>query len=284
MEEPPKPPKFGLLKFPFPLREQVIRNMEFMDVFHFSTLSKRSKNMVRSAKYQTYRINFDFDDDDSSMDHVEVDFNEGREDFKISLSDSEDPSKRNPYRLDGLELANLIDEPSDDYRKKMSSHILFIHHSKWTSVRFGRNFEHVNDLYLWDVTKQFDSVILSGDDKLHITPKYLQSILNSTKAKKYTLDFKIEDINFEYQEPLDCEQLIVVGTIQWLDTDNFLKRNPNLKLLQGKHLPGEKINDLLKQWINGEAVDLKELVLLKGRGYPADVIFDGILTMETKLT
>ncbi|CAO4375370.1 unnamed protein product [Caenorhabditis nigoni] len=79
MEEPPRTPKFGFLKFPFPLREQVIRNMEFMDVFHFSTLSKRSKQMVRSAKYQTYRIHFDFDDDDSSMDHVEVDFNEGRE-------------------------------------------------------------------------------------------------------------------------------------------------------------------------------------------------------------
>ncbi|CAO4375369.1 unnamed protein product [Caenorhabditis nigoni] len=57
-----------------------------------------------------------------------------------------------------------------------------------------------------------------------------------------------------------------------------------MKLLQGKHLQGEKINDLLKQWINGEGIQLEKLVLLKWRGYPANVIFDGIVTMETKLT
>ncbi|PIC36654.1 hypothetical protein B9Z55_015571 [Caenorhabditis nigoni] len=93
----------------------------------------------------------------------------------------------------------------------------------------------------------------------------------------------MEESNFKYRLK-DCEHLDVGGSVQWLDTDDFLKRNPKMKRLHLEDLPGEQINDLLKQWINGEGIDLKNMLFFNSTGYPDDVIFDGIVTMETKLT
>ncbi|PIC36650.1 hypothetical protein B9Z55_015567 [Caenorhabditis nigoni] len=297
MNEPPRDPKFGLLKYPFELREQVIRNMEFMDAsvqfyhlyidcyrffsFYFSTLSKRSKQMVRSARYQTIRITFRFEKD-CSMDKIEIETKKG-ERLKISLSDFKNPPKRDPYTLDGLELASFIKEQSDDYRKKLSAHLLFIFHFNSMEVHMGRNVKHLDDLYLWKIRKQFDSVDLIVNDGLRITPEYLKFVLNTTKAKKYFMYFKMDDLNFKYQLK-DCEYLDVGGSIQWLDTDDFLKRNPQIICFTLDDLPGKQVNDLLKQWINGQVSGLESMEFFNSVGYPDDVIFDGILTKETKLT
>ncbi|PIC36655.1 hypothetical protein B9Z55_015572 [Caenorhabditis nigoni] len=281
MEEPPEKQKFGLLKCPFALREEVIRNMEFMDAFHFSTLSKRSKQLVRNARYQTFRITFCFEEK-SSKDNIEMEIKKG-ERLKISLSDLNVPPKRGSSSLDGLKLANLINEPSDDYRKKLSAHLLFIFHFKEISVQIGRNIKHVEDLFLWSITKQFDTVGLMAQKKLHITPDYLQFVLNATNAKEYFLDFRMNDLNFKYQLK-DCESLDVSGSIQCLDTDGILQRNPKMKELHLEELPGEQINDLLKQWINGEVNDLEVLAFFNWDGYSNEVILDGIVTMKTKLT
>ncbi|PIC36632.1 hypothetical protein B9Z55_015557 [Caenorhabditis nigoni] len=281
MNEPPRDPKFGLLKYPFELREQVIRNMEFIDAFYFSTLSKRSKQMVRSARYQTIRITFRFEKD-CSMDKIEIETIKG-ERLKISLSDFKNSPKRDPYTLDGLELASFIKEQSEDYRKKLCAHLLSIFHFNSTEVHMGRNIKHLDDLYLWKIRKQFDSVDLIVNDGLHITPEYLKFVLNTTKAKKYFMYFKMDDLNFKYQLK-DCEYLDVGGSIQWLDTYDFLKRNPQIICFTLDDLPGKQVNNLLKQWINGQVNGLESMEFFNSVGYPDDVIFDGILTMETKLT
>ncbi|PIC36639.1 hypothetical protein B9Z55_015562 [Caenorhabditis nigoni] len=264
MNETPKNRKFGLLKCPFPLREQVIRNMEFMDAFHFSTLSKRSKQMVRSARYQTVCTTFSFEED-SSMDHIEIETSKS-ERLKISLSNLNDLPKRNQNSFDGLKLASLINEPSDDYRRKLSAHLLFIFDFEEVSVHIERNIEHA---YVASTA--------------YITPEYLQFVLNATKAKEYYMDFKMDDLNFKYQLN-DCEFLDVSGSVQWLDTDGILQRNPQMEHLHLEELQGGQINGLLKQWINGQVTDLESLAFFNWDGYPNEVILDGIVTMETKLT
>ncbi|PIC36663.1 hypothetical protein B9Z55_015578 [Caenorhabditis nigoni] len=118
---------------------------------------------------------------------------------------------------------------------------------------------------------------------LHITPEYLQFVLNATKAKEYYMDFKMDDLKFKYQLR-DCEFLHVRSSIQWLDRHGIFQRNPQMKELHLEELPGEQINDLLKQWINGQVIDLEVLGFFNCRGYPNEVILDGIVTMETRLT
>ncbi|PIC36641.1 hypothetical protein B9Z55_015563 [Caenorhabditis nigoni] len=290
MVEQQKTPKFGLLKCPFALREEVIRNMEFMDTFHFSTLSKRSKQMVHKAKYQTMFIAFRFEED-SRDDHIEMEIKHGEDDhiemeikhaenLKISLSDSNDSSETDQKPLDGRKLASLIDGTSGDYRKKLSAHLLFIFHFEVISVQIGRKIENVDDLFLWSIRKQFDSVGIMTQQE--ITPEYLQLVLNTAKAKEYYLDFKMDDLNFKYQLK-DCESLDASGSIQWLDMDGILQRNPQMKHIHLEELPGKHINDLLKQWINGQVTDLENLEFFNRRGYRDHVILDGIGTMKTKL-
>ncbi|PIC36633.1 hypothetical protein B9Z55_015558 [Caenorhabditis nigoni] len=282
MVEQQKTPKFGLLKCPFALQEEVIRNMEFMDAFHFSTLSKRSKQMVHKAKYQTMFIAFRFEED-SRDDHIEMEIKDG-ENLKISLSDSNYSSETDQKPLDGRKLASLIDGTSGDYRKKISAHLLFIFHSKCTNVYIDRNIEELGEIFQWDFKKTFDYVRLSAVGVLYITPEALKSILNSLESKKFLLDFKMDDSTYKYRETLNCEILDVRDSIQWLEIDNFLERNPKMKILALQDLPGEQINNLLKQWINGKVVDMETWYLLKDDGYPDDVIFDGIVTMKTMLT
>ncbi|CAO4375374.1 unnamed protein product [Caenorhabditis nigoni] len=282
MIEPPGNPKFGLLKCPFALREEVIRNMEFMDAFHFSTLSRRSKQMVHKAKYQTVHITFGFEED-SREDHIEF----GIKDFerlKISFSDSNNAPERDPKAIDGRKLANLIDGPSCDYRKKLSAHLLFIFHSDWTIVYIERNIKNLGDIFQWNFKTTFDYVRFSAVGVLYITPKTLKSVLNALESKKFELEFKMDDSIYKYRETLNCEILDVRDSIQWLEIDNFLERNPKMRILSLQDLPGEQINNLLKQWIHGKVVDMETWYLLRNDGYPDDVIFDGIVTMKTKLT
>ncbi|CAO4375381.1 unnamed protein product [Caenorhabditis nigoni] len=282
MKEPPRNQTFGLLKYPFLLREQIIRNLDFMDAFYFSTLSKRSKQMVHNAKYPVISIDFMFTED-STNDHIEVE-HEYDKFLKISLWSWNVPNERDPNTIDGLELANLIDEPSDDYRKKICAHLLFAFHFRWTSVKIERNIENLSDLFLWDIRKKFDDVEVRLSLWLEITPEDLHFVLNSLDAKQYYLIFSLNDSNYKYREPLGCEHLEVPGSIQWLDTDDFLKRNPSMKQLCLKNLTGEQINDLIKQWINGEAIGLDNMVFFYGIPYPENLILDEIVTMETKLT
>ncbi|PIC36657.1 hypothetical protein B9Z55_015573 [Caenorhabditis nigoni] len=287
MEEPPRNPKFGLLKCPFALREEVIGNMDFMDAFHFSTLSKRSKQMVRKARYQIDFIKFRFEENIKN-DRIEVKI-KNNDWLKISMSDSNDPPVRDPTMIDGLKLANLIDEPSDDYRKKLSAHILSIFHFKSTHVHLERNIEHLDDLFLWDIRKQFDCVEVCLSRCDDISPEDLQLVLNNLVSKSYLLEFELNDSSYKYQKPLKyCESLDVRGSCQWLDPENILQRNPQMKDLNLEDLPGEQVNNLLKQWINGEGIGLEsmgfEISWYNGIDYPDNVIFDGIDTMETKLT
>ncbi|PIC36629.1 hypothetical protein B9Z55_015554 [Caenorhabditis nigoni] len=281
MEEPPRIPKFRLLKYPFPLREEVIRNMEFMDAFYFSTLSKRSKRLVHNAKYPVISIDFMFETN-SKDDRIRVATDDDL--LNISLSDSNVPPVRYPNTFDGLKLASLINEPSDDYRRKLSAHLLFLFHFKEVSVHIERNIEHLHDLFLWSIRKTFHCIFVWPTRSISMKPEDLQFVLNSLESKTYCLNFSLDDSNYKYRESLGCENLDVDGSTQWLDTDDFLKRNPQMKELYIDDLPGKQVNDLLKQWINGKVIDLKNMYFFNPAGYPDEVILDGIVTMETKLT
>ncbi|CAO4375361.1 unnamed protein product [Caenorhabditis nigoni] len=246
MDETPKNRKFGLLKFPFALREEVIRNMEFMDAFHFSTLSKRSKRLVHNAKLRTHSITFCLNTFVAN-DKIIVETIKDIQCVMISLADPRESFKRkNPDVIDGRKLANLINEPSDDYKKKLSAHLLFIFHFKETklhiekgvsNVHFERNYtEPLTDFFLWDVRKTFDFVSIGWGSPLFISSKDLKFILETIKSNQYYL--------------------------------------------------GKQINILLKQWINGQVTDLESLRVRKRYGSrdPADVILDGIVTMAPTIT
>ncbi|PIC36651.1 hypothetical protein B9Z55_015568 [Caenorhabditis nigoni] len=239
--------------------------------------------MVHKAKYQTMFIAFRFEED-SRDDHIEMEIKDG-ENLKISLSDSNDTPERDPNAIDGRKLANLIDGPSCDYRKKISAHLLFILYSKCTNVYIDRNIEELGDIFQWDFRKTFDYVLLSAVGVLYISPGSLQSVLNALESKKFELDFKMDDSSYKYRGTLNnCEILNVRDSIQWLEIDNFLEKNPKMKILSLQDLPGEQINNLLKQWINGKVVDMETWYLLRNDGYSDNVIFDGIVTTKTKLT
>ncbi|PIC36658.1 hypothetical protein B9Z55_015574 [Caenorhabditis nigoni] len=120
-------------------------------------------------------------------------------------------------------------------------------------------------------------------DRPHITPENLQFVLNALETKQYNLECKIDVLEFRYRESLNCEHLNA-SNIGWLEIDSFLKRNPTMKFLVLQGLQGEQVNDLLKQWINGEGIDLETLLLFTFIGYPDNVTFDDITTMDTKLT
>ncbi|PIC36665.1 hypothetical protein B9Z55_015580 [Caenorhabditis nigoni] len=278
MEEPPRNPKFGLLKCPFALREQIVRNMEFMDAFHFSTLSKRSKQLVHNAKYSVTSIDFMFGNN-STNDHIEVATDDDL--FIISLSKLNVPPRRG--LLDGLKFASLINEPSDDYRKKLSAHLFFIFDFKENSVHIERNIESLSDLFLWSIRKTFHCIFFWPTRSFFMKHEDMQFVL-SLESKTYCLNFSFNNSNYKYREPLGCEHLEVHGSIQWLDTDDFLKLNPNMRRICIKNLPGEQINDLIKQWKNGEAIGLNHMAFFYGIPYPENLILDGIIVMETKLT
>ncbi|PIC36662.1 hypothetical protein B9Z55_015577 [Caenorhabditis nigoni] len=278
MNEPPKNRKFGLLKCPFALREEVIRNMEFMDAFHFSTLSKRSKRMVHDAKLPTHSITFYFS---WLGDMISVETITDGKRFAISLSDT---SKRDPEIVDGVKLASLINEPSEDYRKKLSAHLLFIFPFKETVVFIDREIEPLTEFFLWDVRKTFYFVTVGWGSPLFILSEDLIFILETIKSNRCNLGIKIDGANFKYRKPLECEQLSAFHSVQWLDTDGILQRNPKMKQLHLEDLYGEQINDLLKQWINGQVTDLEYLIGLKRYDYSADVILDGIVTMDPTIT
>ncbi|CAO4375360.1 unnamed protein product [Caenorhabditis nigoni] len=244
MDETPKNRKFGLLKCPFALREEVIRNMEFMDAFHFSTLSKRSKRLVHNAKLRTHSITFCLNTFVAN-DKIIVETIKDGQCAMISLADPRESFKRrNPDVIDGRKLANLINEPSDDYKKKLSAHLLFIFHSKETilhiekgvsNVDFERNYtEPLTDFFLWDVRKTFDFVSIGWGSPLFISSEDLKFILETIKSNQYYL--------------------------------------------------GKQINDLLKQWINGQVTDLESLIGYKRYNFPADDILDGIVTIDPTIT
>ncbi|CAO4375378.1 unnamed protein product [Caenorhabditis nigoni] len=275
MEHPPKNRKFGLLKCPFLLREEIIRNMEFMDAFHFSTLSKRSKRLVHDAKLPTHSITFYFS---RLGDMISVETIKDEKSFAISLS------ARDPEITDGLKLASLINEPSDDYRKKLSAYLLSIFPFKETNVFIDREIEPLTESFLWDVRKTFNFVIVGWGSPLFISSEDLILLLETIKSNRCYLGIKIDGANFKYRKPLEFEQLSAFHSIQWLDTDGFLQRNPKMKQLHLEDLYGEQINDLLKQWINGQVTDLESLSVYKRYDYRADVILDGIVTMDPTIT
>ncbi|CAO4375383.1 unnamed protein product [Caenorhabditis nigoni] len=191
MNEPPTNPKFGLLKCPFALREQIVRNMEFMDAFYFSTLSKQSKRLVHDAKRRNHLITFRFD--------------------RLVANDT----------------------------------------------------------------------IIGLFSLIRISSEVLKFILGTIKTNEYYLGISIIEANFKYRKALDCGKLLTYHSVQWLDTDGILQRNLKMKKL---HLHGKQINDLLKQWINGQVTDLESLIGYKRYNFPADVILDGIVTMEPSIT
>ncbi|PIC36668.1 hypothetical protein B9Z55_015581 [Caenorhabditis nigoni] len=241
MNEPPKNPKFGLLMCPFALREQIVRNMELMDA---------------------------------------VEAIEERNSFRIGLSESNAPSERDPAIMDGVKLASFINETADDYRKKLSAHILFIFHSKLINVHIERNLaEPLRKFFLWDVSKTFDFVRIGWCGSILISSEDLKFILQTIKSIRCCLGIKIDDAHFKYQEAMECENFLAKYSAQWLDTVGILHRNPKMKKLHLQNIQGEQINDLLKQWINGE-VDLEFLIGSNRNGLPADVILDGIVTLD----
>ncbi|PIC36638.1 hypothetical protein B9Z55_015561 [Caenorhabditis nigoni] len=257
MNEPPTNPKFGFQKCPFALREEIIRNMEFMDAFHFSTLSKRSKRMVHDAKLPTHSISFYFS---WLGDMISVETIKDGKRFAISLSDT---SKRDPEITDGVKLASLINEPSDDYRKKLSAHLLSIFPFKETVVFIDREIEPLTEFFLWDVRKTFNFVTVGWGSPFFISSEDLIFMLETIKSNRCNLGIKIDGANFKCRKALKFEQLSAFHSVQWLDTDDFLKRNPKMKHLHLEDLYGEQINDLLKQWINGQVTDLESLIALK---------------------
>ncbi|PIC36548.1 hypothetical protein B9Z55_015497 [Caenorhabditis nigoni] len=284
MDETPKNRKFGLLKFPFALREEVIRNMEFMDAFHFSTLSKRSKRLVHDAKLRAHSISFRFGF--LEKDKIGVVTKNGN--FVIELPGPNDiGTKILPNLLDGRKLANLINEPSDDYRKRLIAHLLFIFHFKETKLLIEGCFvDPLTEFFLWDVRKTFDFVSFGRCISILISSEDLKFILETIKSKGCYLGIKIDDANFKYRKALECDTFSAFGSVQWLDTDGILQRNPKMKKLYLEGLEGKQINDLLKQWINRQVTDLESLRVRKRYGSrdPADVILDGILTMDPTIT
>ncbi|PIC34045.1 hypothetical protein B9Z55_013815 [Caenorhabditis nigoni] len=293
MNETPKNRKFGLLKFPFALREEVIRNMEFMDAFNFSTLSKRSKRLVLNAKLRTHSITFCIDCL-LAKDMIRVETIKDGKCAMISLADPNKPLKRrNPDVIDGVNLASLINEPSDDYRKKLSAYILSISHFNWTNVHIERDFANVHferdyvepltEFFLWDVRKKFDSIRV-GRGSLSMSSEVLKFLLETIKSNQYYLGIRIIEANFKYRKSLDCETLSALHSVQWLDTYGILQRNPKMKKLHLEGLEGEQINDLLKQWINGQVTDLESLIGYKRYNFPADDVLDGIVTLDPTIT
>ncbi|PIC36607.1 hypothetical protein B9Z55_015535 [Caenorhabditis nigoni] len=281
--EPPKNRKFGLLKCPYALREEIIRNMEFMDAFHFSTLSKRSKRLVHDAKLQTHLISFRFGF--LETDRIEVVTKNGN--FAIELPGPNDRTKIGPTSLDGLKLASLINEPSDDYRKRLIAHLLFIFHFKWTKLLIeGRFLEPLTELFLWDIRKTFDFLSFGRWSSILISSEDLKFLLENIKSNVFYLGIRIDDANLKYQKALEYETFSAFSSVQWLDTDGILQRNPKMKQLRLESLLGGQINNLLKQWINGQVTDLESLRVRKryGSRHPADVILDGIVTTDPTIT
>ncbi|CAO4375379.1 unnamed protein product [Caenorhabditis nigoni] len=256
--------------------------MEFMDAFHFSIISKRSKQMVHKTRYPITSISFRFGKDNTN-DHVEMKTEDDKW-LKISLSDSNDHCEIDSNSIDGRKLAGLIKVSSDDFRKKLSAHLFFICHFRVTNVYIMRNIEPLYDIFLWSIRKTFHSIFVRPLFPIPIKHADLRLVLNSLESKTYYLNFSLDDPNYKYREPLRCEHLQVSGSSLWLDTDDFLKRNPQMKKLYIDGLPGKQVNDLLKQWTNGTVIDLKSMYFFNSVGYPDKVIFDGIVTMETKLT
>ncbi|PIC36610.1 hypothetical protein B9Z55_015537 [Caenorhabditis nigoni] len=255
MNEPPKNRKFRLLKCPYALREEIIKNMEFMDAFHFSTLSKRSKRLVHDAKLQTHLISFRFGF--LETDRIEVVTKNGN--FAIELPGPNDRTKIGPTSLDGLKLASLINEPSDDYRKRLIAHLLFIFHFKWTKLLIeGRFLEPLTDFFLWDIRKTFDFLSFGRWSSILISSEDLKFLLENIKSNVFYLGVKIDDANFKYQKALEYETFSAFNGVKWLDTDGILQRNPKMKQLRLEGLEEKQINDLLKQWINGQVTDLHE--------------------------
>ncbi|PIC36664.1 hypothetical protein B9Z55_015579 [Caenorhabditis nigoni] len=211
--------------------------------------------------------------------------------LNISLSKLNVPPRRgrnllekDPNTINGLKLASLINEPSDDYRKKLSAHLFFIFHFKEILVHLERNIEHLHDLFLWSIIKTFHCIFVWPTRSNALKPEDLKFVLNSLESKTYCLNFTLDYSNYKYRELLGCDHLEVGDSIQWLDTDEFLNRNPQMKKLHIDYFPGKHVNDFLKQWINGKVIDLKEMNFFEPGGYSDEVIFDGIVTIETKLT
>ncbi|PIC36569.1 hypothetical protein B9Z55_015509 [Caenorhabditis nigoni] len=282
--ESPKNRKFGLLKCPYALREEIIRNMEFMDAFNFSTLSKRSKRLVHDAKLRINSISFRFGF--LEKDKIGVVTKNG--DFVIQLPGPNDiGTKILPNLFDGRKLANLINEPSDDYRKRLIAHLLFIFHFKRTKLLVEGGFaEPLTEFFLWDVRKTFDFVSFGRFSSILISSEDLKFLLETIKSNGCYLGIKIDEANFKYRKALEYETFSAFNGVKWLDTDGILQRNPKMKTLHLEGLEGEQINDLLKQWINGQVTDLEYLRLLKRYDSrdPADVILDGIVTLDPTIT
>ncbi|PIC36595.1 hypothetical protein B9Z55_015527 [Caenorhabditis nigoni] len=249
--------------------------------FHFSTLSKRSKRLVHDAKLRTDWILFRFGF--LETDRIGVVTKNGN--FRIKLPGPNDRTEILPNSLDGRKLASLINEPSDDYRKKLIAHLLFIFHFKETKLHIEGCFvKPLTEFFLWDLRKTFDFFAFGSLTSVLISSEDLKFLLENIRSNGCYLGIRIDDANFKYRKALEYETFSAFNGVKWLDTDGILQRNPKMKQLCLEGLEEKQINDLLKQWINGQVTDLESLRVHTWKHYRADVILDGIVTMDPTIT
>ncbi|PIC17192.1 hypothetical protein B9Z55_023521 [Caenorhabditis nigoni] len=256
-----EPYKMKMFKYPALVRDEIIQNMDFADVY-------------------LPELNVDLNSD-STEDCILIYNNEISEE-KIMLNPNAKPRKqeisgrKHMSELSVVDLVKHIKRPYEDPRENLIHHLMQTFQFKKKKLRCYRKMDESNDKYLLNIMETFDKVYVSnvGNRNWALTPEDFKVFCKRVKDIFFCLTLK-EKI-FKFDKAFESEKLYSHCDSNWLDIENLLARENKMKHLQLTDVTEQDVNKILTQWINGTSAVLNSAWFYVLNGTSDLVIFKDI--------
>ncbi|PIC17570.1 hypothetical protein B9Z55_023768 [Caenorhabditis nigoni] len=159
--ETPKP--LRLLQLPTDLQNDMVRNMDFLAVFHLSTFRAFRKSPNRRTYWTEIRLKLK---KESETDYIRVVKNETLDERILLNRDAVAREHRVGDKLivehSVTDLAKKIKGKYEDPREHVLRHLLQVFQFKRKTLECKRVVHEQNDSFLWNIIPKFEFVYLSG--------------------------------------------------------------------------------------------------------------------------
>ncbi|PIC17571.1 hypothetical protein B9Z55_023769 [Caenorhabditis nigoni] len=278
--ETPKP--LRLLQLPTDLQNDMVRNMDFLAVFHLSTFRAFRKTPNRRTYWTKICLKLQ---KESEKDYICVVQKETRDERILLDRNAVAREHRVGNKLfvehSVTDLAKKIESDIEDPRERVLHHLLQTFQFKIKRLTCNRVIDEQNDSFLWNSIPMFDSVYLSKglvilDEYITMKSEEIEIFLKMIKSAIYTLAVNVDDKNYKFQRALGCQFLDLRYCAGWFEIDNILARENNLMDIRLCKLSDSQTNCILKQWIDGNRSDLMFMKIYAEHAFSDAEVFKDI--------
>ncbi|PIC17578.1 hypothetical protein B9Z55_023774 [Caenorhabditis nigoni] len=267
MDTNQRPKPLRLLELPTDLQHDIIRNMNFLAIFHLSTFRAFRRNAGKRRYWTELCLKLE---KDSEKDCIDVLQNETRVERILLHNDAVASEHRAGDKLvvahSVTDLAKKIKGKHEDPREHVLRHLLQVFHFKTKKLDCKRDINEQKDSFVWNSIPMFDMVYLSGgsfwsSDHINMASEEIEIFLRRIKSDYYGIAVSVDDKSYKCRRAFGTQCLRLQHTTNWLEIDNILARENNLMNIDLCKLSDSQANSMLKQWIYGNCGDFLVMML-----------------------